>query len=230
MVIHARRRLVFLVLFVLLILLIFLALLGYTLLLVFVIFPLVELAATVVHPSATASLGDVQFPVLVGIESRKQVLRPISQRVLVMEELLHHHQVGIDTGKACLDAAGYLQSVACPEEMLHAIGVINILAGCLEIFHAHVTVGIGSGELADFLVDNHRILFIGVVWVQFEGLHHRGVAPTAGKLPVNLHDGAVYLDAQKIFGLSGDRRCGTECHLALNATYRTMTDEGVAAP
>ena len=112
--IHVRRCRVILILFVLLILLIFLALLGYTLLVVFLIFPFVELAATIVEPTAAASLCNIQLSVLVGIEPREQVVRPVPQRVLIMEELLHHNKVGIYPCKACLYASGNFQSVTCP--------------------------------------------------------------------------------------------------------------------
>ena len=40
----------------------------------------------------------------------------------------------------------------------------------------------------------------------------------------------MYLDAQEIFGLSGDGEGGAERHLAFHTTHRAMTDEGVATP
>ena len=106
--IHVRRCRVILILFVLLILLIFLALLGYTLLVVFLIFPFVELAATVVEPTAAASLCNIQLSVLVGIEPREQVVRPVPQRVLIMEELLYRCQICVYFSKPCLNASGNL--------------------------------------------------------------------------------------------------------------------------
>ena len=147
-----------------------------------------------------------------------------------MEELLYHHQVCIDACKSCLDASGYLQTVAGPEKMFHTIGVFYFLSRSLEILHTHITVGIGSSKFANFLIDYSRILCIGIVLVQFKGLQNGSVTPAAGKHPVNLHDGAVYLDAKKVFGLSCYGECGTECYLAIYATDSAMTNKGVATP
>ena len=99
-----------------------------------------------------------------------------------------------------------------------------------HVFRRNLARRILAGNFRYAVIHQLRLFRIRHARIQSDYFGYMGIRVLRGQFPTYLYDSAVYLDAEKIFRLSGyGYRC-PECDYPVNVGHGGLTDKCIAIP